>query len=84
MELRQPHPILLLEVTEGGVAAEWDVFFGPSGVPFLRRQGFTPDTFRVGETVVVKGRPATGAGVRGADVWGKGTSVTRADGRAVP
>ena len=80
-----PHPILLLEVTdETGVKAEWDVYFGPSGMSFMRRNGYTPGTFKVGETVIVKGHPATGAGVRGVDVWGKGVSVTRADGTAVP
>ena len=80
-----PHPILLLEVTdEKGAKAEWDVYFGPSAVSFMRRNGYTPQTFKVGETVVVKGHPAAGAGVRGVDVWGKGVSVTRADGTAVP
>lgn len=79
-----PHPILVLEVSEKGATSEWDVYFGPSAVSFLRRQGFTPDTFRVGEALVVTGHPATGAGVRGIDVWGKGTGVTRSDGKAVP
>ena len=79
-----PHPILQLEVTEEGKAGDWDVYFGPSAVSFLRRQGFTADTFRPGETVVIKGHVATGAGLRGIDVWGKGTGVTRADGRPVP
>ena len=80
-----PHPILLLEVTdEKGAKADWDVYFGPSAVSFMRRNGYTPETFKVGETVIVKGHPATGAGVRGVDVWGKGVSVTRADGTAIP
>jgi hypothetical protein len=79
-----PHPILLLEVTEKGVTTEWDVYFGPSAASFLRRQGFTPETFRAGDTIVVKGHPATGAGVRGIDVWGKGTAVTRSDGKPIP
>ena len=79
-----PHPILQLEVAEAGKATEWDVYFGPSAVSFLRRQGFAPDTFRAGEIVVVTGYRATTAGVQGIDVWGKGTGVTRADGRPVP
>ena len=79
-----PHPILLIEVTENGAATEWDVYFGPSAVSFLRRQGFAPETFRVGETVVVKGHPSTITGVRGVDVWGKGTGVSRGDGSPVP
>jgi hypothetical protein len=80
-----PHPILLLDVTdEKGAKAEWDVYFGPSAVSFMRRNGYAPETFKVGETVIVKGHPATGAGVRGVDIWGKGASVTRADGTAIP
>jgi hypothetical protein len=79
-----PHPILVLQVSEKGTTAEWDVYFGPSAVSFLRRQGYTSETFRVGETLVIQGHPATGTGVRGIDVWGKGTGVTRADGTAVP
>lgn len=80
-----PHPILLLEVTdEKGAKADWDVYFGPSGMSFMRRNGYTPQTFKVGETVIVRGHPATGAGVRGVDIWGKGVSVTRADGTPIP
>lgn len=79
-----PHPILVLEVTQEGATADWDIYFGPSAVSFLRRQGFEKDTFRVGESVAIKAHPAAGAGVRGADVWGKGTGVMRADGRPVP
>ena len=80
-----PHPILIVEVAdEKGTKADWDVYFGPSAVSFMRRQGFMPDTFRIGETVTVTGHPATGVGARGIDVWGKGTSVTRADGSAIP
>jgi len=80
-----PHPILLLEVAdEKGGKAEWDVYFGPSAVSFMRRAGYTAETFKTGESVTVTGHPAAGAGVRGVDVWGKGTSVTRADGKAVP
>ena len=79
-----PHPILVLEAPdEKGVRKEWDVYFGPGAVPSLRRQGFSGDTFKVGETVTVKGHPAT-TGSAGVDVLGKGTGVTRADGRSVP
>jgi hypothetical protein len=79
-----PHPILVLEAAdENGVRKEWDVYFGPGAVPSLRRQGFSVDTFKVGETVVVKGHPAT-SGSPGVDVLGKGTGVVRADGRSVP
>lgn len=79
-----PHPILVLEAPdEKGVRKEWDIYFGPGAVPSLRRQGFSADTFKVGETVVVKGHPAT-SGAPGMDVLGKGTGVIRADGRNVP
>jgi Family of unknown function (DUF6152) len=79
-----PHPILVLEAPdEKGVRKDWDVYFGPGAVPSLRRQGFAADTFKVGETVVVKGHPAA-SGAPGMDVMGKGTGVTRADGRSVP
>jgi Family of unknown function (DUF6152) len=79
-----PHPILVLEAAdEKGVRKEWDVYFGPAAVPSLRRQGFSGDTFKVGETVTVKGHPAT-TGSAGVDVLGKGTGVMRADGRSVP
>ncbi len=79
-----PHPILLLEAPdEKGVVKEWDIYFGPGAVPSLRRQGFSVDTFKVGETVVVKGHPAT-SGDPGIDVLGKGTGVVRADGRPAP
>jgi hypothetical protein len=79
-----PHPILVLDAPDDkGVRKDWDVYFGPGAVPSLRRQGYAPDTFKVGETVVVKGHPAT-SGAPGVDVMGKGTGVTRADGRNVP
>jgi hypothetical protein len=80
-----PHPVLVIEVesTEGEIA-DWDVYFGPAAVSALRRRGFSNDTFAVGETLVVKGHPATAAGARGIDVWGAGTEVMRADGSAIP
>ena len=79
-----PHPILVLDAAdEKGVRKEWDVYFGPAAVPSLRRQGFSGDTFKVGEAVTVKGHPAT-TGSPGVDVLGKGTGVVRADGRSVP
>ena len=79
-----PHPVLVLNAPDGkGVLKDWDIYFGPGAVPSLRRQGFAPDTFTVGEIVIVKGHPAT-SGDPGVDVLGKGTGVTRADGRSVP
>src|SRR6185369_16635304 len=73
--LVNPHPILLLEVTdESGMKVDYDVYFGPSAAGPLRRQGYTPETFKAGETVVVKGHRATD-GARGLDVWGRGVGV---------
>ena len=80
-----PHPILVLEVIdEKGGKTDWDVYFGPPGAPIMRRSGYTAETFKKGETLTVKGHPATRTDVRGVDVWGKGVSVTRADGSPVP
>jgi hypothetical protein len=53
-------------------------------VSALRRRGFAVETFAVGATIIVKGHPATTAGARGIDVWGADSSVTRADGTAIP
>jgi hypothetical protein len=79
-----PHPILILEAAdEKGARIDWDVYFGPGAVSSLRRQGFSADTFKTGETLVVIGNPAT-AGTAGVDVSSKGASVTRADGRRAP
>ena len=80
-----PHPYLILEVAgEDGQPAEWDVYFGPAGVPAMRRRGYSEATFAVGETVVVTGHPAVAEGVRGIEVWGSQSMVTRANGTSVP
>jgi len=79
-----PHPILILEAPDAkGALIEWDVYFGPGAVSSLRRQGFSAETFKVGESLVVTGHPAT-SGAPGVDVLGKGTGVVRADGLAAP
>jgi Family of unknown function (DUF6152) len=80
-----PHPVLVIEVVDAdGSAAAWDVYFGPAAVSALRRRGFTAETFMIGETVIVKGHPATARGAHGIDVWGGGTSILRADGATIP
>jgi hypothetical protein len=80
-----PHPILVLEVSvENGQIEEWDVYFGPSAVSALRSRGYAADTFEFDETVIVRGNPATAAGVNGIDIWGAATSVSREDGTPVP
>lgn len=79
-----PHPILIVEAPDDkGVKTDWDIYFGPGAVPSLRRQGFSIDTFKAGEELVIKGHRAT-SGAPGLDVLGKGTGVVRADGRAAP
>jgi Family of unknown function (DUF6152) len=80
-----PHPVLVIEITAAdGTTAAWDVYFGPSAMTALRKRGFTAATFKVGDTVVVNGHPATAASARGIDVWGADSSVTRADGTPIP
>ncbi len=80
-----PHPILVLEVTdESGATADWDLYFGPAAAAILRNRGFAPDTFEFGETLIVTGHPARVAGARAIDVFGSGTSMTRPDGTKVP
>ena len=83
--LVNPHPILRVEVADtAGQKATWEISFGASAASALRRQGFTPETFKVGETLVVKGYPAKAPGVKGLNVSGGDGKVTRADGAAVP
>ena len=80
-----PHPILVLEVTdENGATADWDIYFGPSAAAILQRRGYAPDTFTFGETLAVTGHLAKAAGVRGIDVFGPAASITRPDGTRVP
>jgi hypothetical protein len=78
-----PHPVLTLEATDGGARVDWEVYFGPAAVSRLRQQGFSVETFKVGETLIAIGHPAT-SGARGIDVWGTGAAVRRSDGSSVP
>ena len=80
-----PHPILVLQVTdEHGATAEWDIYFGPAAAAILRNRGFAPDTFKFGDTLIVKGHPARIAAARAVDVFGSEGSVTKPDGTPVP
>ena len=80
-----PHPFLVLEVTDGnGQKADWDIYFGPGGVPALRRRGYAADMLEIGETLIVNGHPATAAGIRSIDVWLGASSVARENGAPVP
>lgn len=66
-----PHPYLILEV-EGpdGAIVEWDVSYGGAAVVHLRRQGYAVDTFREGDVIVVRGRPAIAEGANGLLIQG--------------
>ena len=51
-----PHPSLIIEVTgDDGALQEWDVSYGGAAVTHLRRRGYTPETFRAGDVIVVRG-----------------------------
>lgn len=77
-----PHPYLILEAEdEDGTVREWDVSYGGAAVVHLRRQGYTEDTFKPGETIVVRGRPAIAEGAYGVLI--QGNHPTRADGTRV-
>lgn len=53
-----PHPSLKLEVAdEKGVVHEWDVSYGGSAVAHLKRRGYSAETFKPGDVVIVKGHP---------------------------
>ena len=53
-----PHPSLKIEVVDDkGVAHEWDVSYGGSAVAHLKRRGYSADTFKPGDVIIVKGHP---------------------------
>ena len=80
-----PHPILVIEVADaGGAATEWDIYFGPAGATGLRNRGYAPDTFAIGDTLLVTGHPARAEGAHAVDVFGREASITRPDGTSVP
>jgi hypothetical protein len=80
--LVNPHPYLIVEVTgpDGGTE-EWDVSFGGSAAAPLARRGYTPETFKPGEVIVVRGNPAKAEDARGILVRG---GITREDGTPIP
>lgn len=80
-----PHPILVLEVTDAsGRKSDWDIYFGPSAASAMRKRGWSVETFKFGETIVVKGHPAVAEDSHGIDVFGADGVVTRQDGSPVP
>jgi hypothetical protein len=80
-----PHPYLIVEAeAEDGTVREWDVSYGGAAVVHLRRQGYAADTFKPGDTIVVRGKPAIAEGVYGVLIeggnhptWPDGTEVVK-------
>lgn len=67
-----PHPYLTFEVeAEDGTVNEWDVSYGGSAVVHLQRQGYTAETFKPGDVIVVTGKPAKAEGAFGVLIEGK-------------
>jgi DNA/RNA endonuclease YhcR with UshA esterase domain len=53
-----PHPRLKIEVVdEKGVTTEWDVSYGGSAVAHLKKRGYSAQTFKPGDIIIVKGHP---------------------------
>lgn len=78
-----PHPSLKLEVIdEKGIAHEWDVSYGGSAVAHLKRRGYTADTFKPGDIIIVKGHPTVLKDAYGLLI--EGGNPTRADGTPYP
>jgi hypothetical protein len=70
-----PHPFLILQVQgPDGAVVEWDVSYGGAAVVHLRRQGYTADTFRTGDVIVVRGRPAIAEDANGLLIQGHPTT----------
>jgi len=79
-----PHPFLTITaVGEDGVMHNWDLSYGGAAVVHLQRQGYTKDTFKPGETIIVKGHPALKPGVYGLLMEGGSNIPTREDGTPV-
>jgi len=53
-----PHPLLKIDVVDAkGVTQEWDVSYGGSAVTHLKKRGYSAQTFKAGDIVIVKGHP---------------------------
>ena len=78
-----PHPLLKIEVVDAkGVAQEWDVSYGGSAVSHLKKRGYTAQTFKPGDVVIVKGHPTILKDVHGLLI--ETSNPTREDGRPYP
>jgi len=76
-----PHPSLIIEVkADDGSIQEWDVSYGGAAVTHLRRRGYSPETFRPGDVIVVHGFAAKVDTAFGMLIRG---DPTRADGSAI-
>ena len=79
-----PHPYLTLTAAgEDGVVRDWDISYGGAAVIHLQRQGYTRDTFKPGDIIIVKGHPAVKEGVYGLLMEGGSNIPTREDGTQV-
>jgi hypothetical protein len=77
-----PHPFLVIEIVgKDGKPEKWDLSFGGSAVAPLRRQGYTAETFKIGETINARGNPALSESVKGILIRG---GLTRQDGSRIP
>jgi len=78
-----PHPYLTITVEDdNGEVHDWDVSYGGAAVVHLQRQGYTSDTFKPGEVIIVTGNPARKQGVYGVLIEGD-RHPTREDGSPV-
>ncbi len=78
-----PHPRLKLEVVDAkGVAQEWDVSYGGNAVAHLKRRGYSAETFKPGDVVIVKGHPTVLKEAHGLLI--ETTNPTREDGTPYP
>jgi hypothetical protein len=78
-----PHPLLKIEVVDAkGVAQEWDVSYGGSAVSHLTRRGYTAQTFKQGDVVIVKGHPTILKDAHGLLI--ETSNPTREDGKPYP
>jgi hypothetical protein len=78
-----PHPSLKLEVVDDkGVAHEWDISYGGSAVSHLKRRGYSAETFKPGDIIIVKGHPTVLEGAHGMLI--EGGDPTHEDGTPYP
>ena len=78
-----PHPLLKIEVVDAkGVSTEWDVSYGGSAVTHLKKRGYSAQTFKAGDIVIVKGHPTLFKDAHGLLI--ENTNPTHEDGKPYP